>query len=139
MDDTAFLHGRIESYAGYTNDAQRRRSDEQIRAYVGEALARVRERLRPAGVASEALDRLLVRCEFADQHVAHAFDAVSVGADEIDATAAADRELVALADRADEVDAAELEAFLAQIGAALDRRWRDIGGPATKSTASPRR
>jgi hypothetical protein len=133
MDDTAFLHERIESYAGYTNDIDRQRSDEQIRAYVGEALARVRARLRPAGAASEALERLLVRCEFADQGVAHAFDAVDVDADEIAATAAADRELVTLADRAGEVETAQLEPFLAQVGAALDRRWRSISRAATPS------
>jgi hypothetical protein len=137
MDDTAFLHERIESYAGYTNDVDRQRSDEQIRAYVGEALARVRARLRPAGAAREALERLLVRCEFADQAVAHAFNAVDVDADEIAATAAADRELVTLADRAGDVGAAELDAFLAQIGAALDRRWRGVSRAATPSSSPP--
>jgi len=135
MDDTAFLHERIESYAGYTNDVARQRSDEQIRAYVGESLARLRERLRPAGAVSGTLDRVLVRCEFADLAVAHAFDAVDVSAGEIAATAAADRELVTLADRAGQVDAAELEPFLAQIGTALDRRWRGVGARA--ATAAP--
>ena len=139
MDDTAFLHERIESYAGYTNDAARQRSDEQIRAYVGEALTRLRERLSPAGAASEALERLLVRCEFADQAVAHAFDAIDVSAGDIAATAAADRELVTLADRADSTDAAELEALLAQIAAAFDRRWRSVAAPAKASSAPPGR
>ena len=137
MGDTTFLQGKIESYAGYTNDAARQRSDEQIRAHVGEALARVRARLRPAGAASEALERLLVRCEFADQSVAHAFDAIDVDAGEIAATAAADRELVTLADRAGGVGAAELEAFVAQIGAALDRRWPGFSRAATRSAPSP--
>jgi hypothetical protein len=136
MDDTAFLHERIESYAGYTNDVARQRSDEQIRAYVGEALARLRERLRPAGAASEALERLLVRCEFADQAAAHAFDSVEVSADEIAATAAADRELATLAVRAGDVAAAELEPFLARVGVALDRRWPGTGDRA--ASASPR-
>jgi hypothetical protein len=136
MDDTAFLHERIESYAGYTNDAARQHSDEQIRAYVGEALARERERLSPAGAASEALERLLVRCEFADQALAHAFDAIDVGADEIAATAAADRELVTLADRAGTVGPGELMPLLAQIAAAFDRRWRNPNDPA-KAAATP--
>jgi hypothetical protein len=129
MDDTAFLQGRIQSYAGYTNDVARRQSDEQIRAYVGEALTRLQERLAPAGAASEALERLLLRCEFADQAVAHAFDAIDVPDAEIAASAAADRELVTLADRADTVDAAELKAFFAQIGGAFDRRWRGVAAP----------
>src|SRR5450755_4519104 len=136
MEDTAYLHERIESYAGYTNDADRQRSDEQLRAYVGEALTRLRERLAPAGAAGEALERLLVRSEFANQAVAHAFDAIDGADDEIAATAAADRELVALADRADTVDAAALESFFAQIGAAFDRRWRSLP-PAPKSTVAP--
>jgi hypothetical protein len=133
MGDTAFLQGKIESYAGYTNDVARQRADEQIRAYVGEALARLRERLRPAGAAAEALERLLVRCEFADQAAAHAFDAIDVDAGEIVATAAADRELVTLADRADALDAAELESFLAQIAGAFDRRWRGVTAAAAPS------
>jgi hypothetical protein len=138
MDDTAFLHERIESYAGYTNDADRQRSDEQIRAYVGEALTRVRARLRPTGAASEALERLLLRSEFANQGVAHAFDAIDVPAAEIAATAAADRELATLADRADTLDASELETFLAQIGVAFDRRWRSVADPVKPQAAPPR-
>jgi hypothetical protein len=139
MDDTAFLHGRIESYAGYTNDVDRQRSDEQVRAYVGEALTGVRARLSPGGTASEALERLLLRCEFANQAVARAFDASDVPAAEIAATAAADRELVALADRSREVDAAGLDSFLAQIDAAFNRRWRDAADSAQPSAEPPAR
>jgi hypothetical protein len=127
MEDTAFLHERIESYAGYTNDVDRQRSDEQVRAYAGEALTRLRERLQPAGAASDTLERLLVRCEFADQHVARAFDAIDVSAGEIATTAAADREIVTLADGAGELDAAQLGAFLDRLNAAFDRRWRGVG------------
>jgi hypothetical protein len=127
MDDTAFLHERIQSYADYTNDDDRRRSDAQIRAYVGEALAALYERLHPGGADGEALDRLLFRCEFVDQGVAHAFDNADVDAAEILATAAADRELVTLADRADSIDAGALGAYLAHIDAAFDRRWKRAG------------
>lgn len=127
MDDLAFLRERIESYADYTNAADRRRSDEQIRAYVGEALIDLRDRLAPHGADGEALERLLMRCEFADQNMAHAFDAISVDPAEVAATAAADRNLATLAGDAATVDAAGLATLLARIDAAFDRRWQSVG------------
>jgi hypothetical protein len=133
MDDLAFLRERIESYAEYTNAADRRRSDEQIRAYVGEALADLRERLSPRGADGEALERLLLRCEFADQRMAHAFDATSVDPQDVSATTAADRELVTLADDARRREAAGLATLLARIDAAFDRRWQSVGSPPKKT------
>jgi hypothetical protein len=124
MDDVSFLRQRIESYADYTNRADRLRSDEEVRAYVGEALARLGERLRPAGAAGETLGNALLRCEFADQSLARTLDADDVGEPEILALRAADRELVALADRADAVDAAEVQAYVTAVDDALQRRSR---------------
>jgi hypothetical protein len=140
MDDLAFLRERIESYADYTNDDRRRLVDEQVRAYVGEALARVLERLRPAGPAGEALARVILRCQFADQAVVRALDLEEPSPAEIAAIHSADRELVALADRADTVDAAGLEEYVAQLDAALDRRSRIVtgGGAATATIPPPR-
>lgn len=122
MDDLAFVRGRIESYADYTNDRDRLLSDEQIRAYAGEALARVLERLQPSGRAAESLAGVLLRCQFADQSVVRALDSDDVSPAEIAEFHAADRELVVLADRADSVDAGALEAYVAQLDVALDRR-----------------
>lgn len=122
MDDLAFMRERIESYADYTNDDDRRLSDEQVRAYVGEALARLMERLQPSGAASETLSQVLLRCQFADQRVMRALDVDVIGASEIAGLRGADRELATLADRADTIDAGGVLPFVVQIGTALDRR-----------------
>jgi len=138
MDDLAFLRERIESYADYTNDDSRRLVDEQIRAYVGEALSRVLERLQPSGTSGEALARALLRCQFADQRVVRALDAEDMSEAEIASMHRADRDLVALADRADTVDAAALDAYLAEIEAAFDRRSQIVTSGGAASAQLPR-
>jgi hypothetical protein len=126
MDDLAFIRERIESYADYTNDVNRRLTDEQIRAYVGEALARTRERLQPAGPAADKLDALVLRCEFADQREIHAFDVDHIPPEGLARIVGADRELVRLACGSDAVDAAGLHRFLEGVQAALDARFRVV-------------
>jgi hypothetical protein len=126
MDDLGFLRERIESYADYTNDGDRRLVDDQIRAYVGEALARLRERLQPAGADGETLERLILRCQFADQPLARVLDALTPDAAEMAAIHRRDRELVTLADRADAVTAADVDVFLKQIETQLDARVHTI-------------
>ncbi len=128
MDDLAFLRSRIESYADYTNDDDRRLADEQIRAYVGEALARVRERLQPASAAAETLDRLVLRCQFADQRVIRSLDETTPAAAEITQLHGLDRELVTLADREPAAGLEALVAYLGEVESLLDRRNRLILG-----------
>ncbi len=139
MDDLAFLRERIESYADYTNDAGRRLTDEQIRAYVGEALSRLIERLQPVDDASHVLATLVFRCQFADQLIIRALDADTIAPVEILAIHAADRVLVSLADRADGLAVSELTDFLAQIKAALDRRSAVILNPPPADVVRPPR
>lgn len=126
MDDLAFIRERIESYADYTNDVNRRLSDEQIRAYIGEALARASERLRPAGLVADKLDALMLRCEFADQREIHAFDVDHIPPEGIARIVGADRELARLASDADAVETAGLAAFLDQVQAAFDARFHVV-------------
>jgi hypothetical protein len=126
MDDLAFLHARIESYADYTNDDDRRMSDEQIRAYVGEALAGVLERLAPTGEVGETLARLLLRCQFADQTVVAALDAEQFVHTELALLHTADRRLVELADRAGALALPDVRTLLADIDATFDERARII-------------
>jgi hypothetical protein len=126
MEDLAFLRERIQSYADYTNDDDRRRCDEQVRAYLGEALARVVERLAPADPVAETLERVVLRCQFADQRVIRAFDVEAFDAGIIAALRQHDRELVNLADRAATLDAAALRVYVADVDAKLDARARLI-------------
>jgi hypothetical protein len=124
MDDIAFLHGRIESYADYTNDDCRQLVDEQVRAYVGEALARVLERLAPDGSAGEALARVLLRCQFADQTVVRTLEVDEPTASDMQTFHRADRELITLADEADALGPDDVGAWIMRIDAALDGRVR---------------
>jgi hypothetical protein len=140
MDDLAFVRERIESYADYTNDDERRLADEQVRAYVGEALARLFERLEPSGTAAEMLAGVLLRCQFADQTVVRAMDTSGdVSPSELTALHASDRDLIALADRGDSIDAAGLEAYLTAIDAGLDKRAHIVlAGAAATPPLPPR-
>ncbi len=139
MDDLAFLRGRVESYADYTNDDDRRLVDEQIRAYVGEALSRLSERLGLVDSAGEALANLLLRCQFADQVLMRVLDADAFAAATIPAIRGVDRELVTLADGADSIAANEVGAYVAKIDAAFDARTRLITGAAAVSPDVPPR
>ena len=124
MHDVAFLRERIESYADYTNAESARLTDEQIRAFVGEALSRLQERLQPADTTADALGRALLRCQFADQNVIRALDKGAMTHAELDAIHAADGELVALAESADRMTAGEIADFIGRVAAALDERAR---------------
>lgn len=99
MTDLEYLQSRIAGYADYANDAARHQVDKQIRAWLGEALGVVRERLSPAGALGERLDGLLLRCEFTDQRVVRAADHARFGAALVDRVHQLDRELVEVADR----------------------------------------
>jgi hypothetical protein len=124
MDDLAFLRERIESYADYTNGLDWRVTDQKVRAYVGEALARAQARLQPSGAVGGELERVVLRCEFADQSFVHAMEMGDIAAAEVAALRAADRQLVAFADGMDAADADGLRATIDQIDRALERRIR---------------
>ncbi len=124
MDDLAFVRERIESYADYTNDDSRRLVDEQIRAYVGEAVSRLQERLGPDGAAGDALSAILLRCQFADQHVVRALEAATVDGTDFSAVHKLDRDLTAAAERADSIAPPSLDDYLTEISTLLDARTR---------------
>jgi hypothetical protein len=63
----------VPGYAGHADARARRLSDQQVRAWVGEMLANLRERV-PADGYSERLEALLMQCEFSDQHVIKAIE-----------------------------------------------------------------
>jgi hypothetical protein len=137
MDDLAFLRERIESYADYTKDVDRQRTDQQVRAYAGEALSRVVERLRPAGRIADDAMRVLLRCEFVDQRMARAFDADPMSDTEIGALHRADRALVELADGADSTPADDLAGYIYAIDAALGARVRIVEGAEPPTLPAP--
>ncbi|HEX3465449.1 MAG TPA: hypothetical protein VHS78_15480 [Candidatus Elarobacter sp.] len=99
MTDLEVLRSRVPGYAGYANDAARHEVDKQIRAFLGEALAAARDRLRPEGALAERLDGLLMRCEFSDQRVIRAADHARFDQPVVAHIQSLDRALVECADR----------------------------------------
>jgi hypothetical protein len=76
MDALERIRSIIAGYAGYADSPQRRRSDEQVRGFVGEVLAElpVVEIDNFSAQERSYYDRVLLRCEFTNQHVFHIFD-----------------------------------------------------------------
>ncbi|MGC1380251.1 MAG: hypothetical protein WA814_04425 [Candidatus Baltobacteraceae bacterium] len=116
MDPLQRIQAKIADFPGYSNDLDRRRSDEFVRSYLGEALAELEPRLGTlAPAVQQQIDALLLRVGFADQR---AFSAHGDGADVSDE----DDGIVGLADRARSLDAGSLPSYLDEVSAALDRR-----------------
>jgi hypothetical protein len=72
MDPLEQLRARIAGFPGYDGDLERRRSDEFVRSYLGEALADLE--VRCGSISAELrqrFDALLLRVGFADQRAFH--------------------------------------------------------------------
>jgi hypothetical protein len=112
----------VPGYAGHDDAIARRLSDQQVRAWVGELLTDLQDRLPLDGVR-ERVDDLLMRCEFADQHVVHAIEDERFGGPELAALVEDyDRKLIAAAAACPTVTAEGLGGLLDAIeGAFADR------------------
>jgi hypothetical protein len=125
MDTTAALSERIPGFPGYADTDSRRLADEEVRAYLGEALAALSDRLGPAvGPLSERLESTLLRAEFMNQAAFREFESADLDETRTRAMAAADLAAVELGDRAAFVDAGSLASYLDAVTAALDARER---------------
>ncbi len=112
----------IPAYAGHEDAPARRLSDQQIRAWVGERLAALRERL-PAAAAIPAFDDILVHCQFGDQHVIKALEDDRFADPGMAAKVEAeDENLLEAVAPSDTVDAAGAPAFLAALQQAFTHR-----------------
>jgi hypothetical protein len=125
-DEMIDVRTSVPGYAGHADVISRRRSDQQVRAWVGERLAALRERL-PLDGTTEAFDDALFHCQFGDQHVIKTLEDAHFGDD---ATAAAveaeDAQLIAAAAGSERVDAAGLAAFITGVSDALRARTAAI-------------
>lgn len=113
MDLLESIRCDIRDFAGYQSQEHRRVSDEQIRAFVGEALASLPDADVAAMPPEERAiyDRLLVRAEFINQQVFRTFDEAREP-QRVDVILAADCALITAAKAKD----------LAQLEDAFDRR-----------------
>jgi len=123
-DDRAFLRAHIPDYAEYTDEATRHDTDMRIRAYVGERLAALQQRLagklEPATV--QQIEALLLRCQFTDQAFTKHLEHATLNETVVAALLRADRTTIELADRLPDVTAAEAPALIESLDAQFDRR-----------------
>jgi hypothetical protein len=127
--DLTRIRARVPAYAGLGDPGARRASDQHLRAWSGEILAGLRERV-PAGAVRERLDAIVLRCEFGDQRLVMAFEEHGALADgeALARYLAADRATVEAVDAA--VGTAEPEALaraLEAVEGALNERLRTAG------------
>ena len=121
-DDVSVLRALLPAYAGHDSVAARRLSDQQVRAFAGETLVGVQDRV-PLGDLQTRFDALVIRCEFGDQHVILALENGDFAAPEAVALVeGCDRVLVEAAARGGTVDAGGLETFIGDVERALDAR-----------------
>jgi hypothetical protein len=116
----------VPGYAGHADARARRLSDQQVRAWVGEMLAGLRERL-PADGYSERLDALIMQCEFGDQHVVKAIeDDRFAEPGLVELVEGCDRKLIAAASPGRETGPAGVPALLEALESAFKERSKAI-------------
>jgi hypothetical protein len=124
--DKADESSLVPGYAGHADASARRLSDQHVRAWVGERLAELRERV-PFDGQADRVEALLLRCEFADQHVIRAIEDDRFAHPEYAAAAEeGDRKLIAAAKALPTVGPAELPGVLDALERAFNERAEAI-------------
>ncbi len=133
MEPLETLREKIAEFPGYDSDVERRRSDEYVRSYLGEALSDLGARCTLSSDVRARLDELILRVGFGDPHafINHHIVAGHGAADGGGAVAAADVETLELADRAAGLDCAAAAAYLDDVDTLLGRRDAAIRAQST--------
>jgi hypothetical protein len=136
MEPLERLRAKIAGFPGYDADLERRRSDEYVRSYLGEALTEFAERAPLSPEQRQRIDDLLLRVGFADPRdfATHQIVVGNRSTEQTDAMAAADEGTVELADRATSLDPASTNAYLDDVVATLDAREAAIRALTFKTT-----
>jgi len=123
MDAIESIKARIPQFAGYGELEARRDDDELVRSYLGEALSTLNAN-HPDFFAerSEAYENLIIRAGFMNQMAFRAFEYAKLDPAHLDAIAQNDQAMLDLADRAPNVAAGDVPAYLDELTAAFDRR-----------------
>jgi hypothetical protein len=137
MDPLEHLRERISGFPGYAVDIDRRRSDELVRSYLGEALAEMAARCPE--LSSElrgGVDALLLRVGFAtpksfSPHNGHLGLRTSDGS-----VADVDAATIDVADRAATISCDAIAAYLDDVTAALDARDAAMRAAAAQTQSS---
>ena len=130
--DLAYLRTRVPAYADYEDEDARHLVDKQVRAYVGEALSKLRERLGKSisGEQEEELENVLLMCEFTNQQFVHIIDHALLSNDDVEHLHTVDRELIEEAEKAGSIEPAALLDYLKAIAALFARRAKAVFAPA---------
>jgi hypothetical protein len=118
VDDLEAIRRHLPAYADYTDERARHLADTQVRAWVGEALSRARERFGSTFDATlgDQFEELLLLCEFTDQVLMRTLNHITLGPEAWASVHAADRALFDAAVRADGfTDTTGFAAYLAEI------------------------
>lgn len=125
---------RIPDYADYGDHDSRQRVDKQVRAWLGEALADARQRLKPTGALAQRLDGLTFRTEFADPRVIRLAEHARFDPNVIARIHALDRHVLDVADRIRTIENEdELTAALDEAARLLDERYGALAGAPSRS------
>ncbi|HET6275150.1 MAG TPA: hypothetical protein VFE16_04330 [Candidatus Cybelea sp.] len=132
MEPLDELRAKIADFPGYGDELERRRSDEYVRAYLGEALAAFAARTELDPGVRQRLDELTLRLAFADQrafseHLRSGEEETGDGA-----VMRADAAAVELAGRAATLDAGSAPRFLDEVATMLDGREAALRAAALK-------
>ncbi len=125
MDMLALLRAKIPDFAGYDDQEDRRRSDELVRSYLGEALSTLEARTSPDG-SDPRFEPVLLRAGFMNQAVFKTFEYARLDRARVDAVGANDVRMLDLADRAATLEPAQIDGYLAEVAAAFDSRDRGM-------------
>jgi hypothetical protein len=121
-DELIQIRSAIPNFAGFADVPARRLSDQQVRAWVGERLAALRER-EPRATDGSDFEDAIVHCQFGDQHVIKALEDGRFGEPErVAVLEAEDIRLLTIAAGADTVTSDGVSAFVAAVREALLRR-----------------
>jgi hypothetical protein len=123
MDAIDRIRAIISDFGGYAEAVLRRASDEQIRAFAGEALAAA-SGPQIEGLAADVrlcYDRTLLRCEFINQDVFHVFDSDPT-VERVRATLEADLEVLEAAAALREAVDGEWPVILVRLHDAFEQR-----------------
>jgi len=135
MDPLEELREKIPGFPGYGGDIERRRSDELVRSYLGEALADLTLRCDPLSAdLKQRVDALLLRVGFADPKAfaVHNVFARQAAAGDDGALVALDVAVVESADRASSIAPEAVAQYLDDVTATLDRRDTTMRAAATQ-------
>ena len=128
MDALGSLRAKIPAFPGYANADERRLADEEVRAYLGEALAGLGDRVG-AGPPNDRYEAVLLRAEFMNQRAFQIFEAADLDEAQVAAMANADLAAVDLADRAGSLKDGDLTSYLDEVMVALEARDRAMEVP----------